>query len=69
MNPGDYLLRSPKSRAAARALLASKRTAGFEGLLIHFVTAESPDSHDRKCTCPIPPEGTVAFCRCFCEPK
>ena len=67
MKPGDYPLRSAKSRAAVRSLLAERAAKQFNRILVRFVPTENPAPADRKCTCPIPPPGTVAFCRCFCE--
>ncbi len=63
--PGDYGLGSPQSRAAARALLTARRTAQFEGILVRLVSVLDCDDSDRKCTCRTPPDGTIAFCRCF----
>ena len=66
MKPGEYVLGSAQSRAAARALLVSKRAVEGEGLLVVLRLIGSPPAPGRKCTCPIPPASTVAVCRCFC---
>jgi hypothetical protein len=62
--PGDFHLGSPQSRAAARALLATKRTALFEGILIQLVSVDR-DNSGRECTCSMPEAGKFALCRCF----
>lgn len=66
---GDYALGSPQSRAAVRALLASKRAADGEGTLFVLKAIGSPAPPGAKCTCPIPPAGTTAICKCFYETK
>jgi hypothetical protein len=63
--PGQFALGSPQSRAAARALLTAKRTAQGEGILVRLVSVLGCDDPGRKCTCPTPPAGTFALCRCF----
>lgn len=67
MKPGDYPLRSTQSRAAARHVSATRRAAQGEGTLIRLRFIGSPFNPDQKCTCPPPPTGTVAICRCFCS--
>ena len=62
--PGRYALGSAESRAAARALLNSKRVAQFEGILVRLVSNER-DRSGRECTCPMPEAGKFALCRCF----
>jgi hypothetical protein len=62
---GQYPVGSPQSRAAARALLAARKTARFEGILVRLVSVLGCDDPDRKCTCPTPEAGTFAMCRCF----
>ena len=63
--PGQYPLGSPQSRAAARAVLTARRAGQFEGILVQFVSALGGDDLGRRCTCPAPAAGTIAFCRCF----
>ena len=41
-NPGQYPIGSPKSRAGARSLLASKRAAEGEGTMFVFKAIGSP---------------------------
>jgi hypothetical protein len=67
MKPGDFTLGSPQSRAAARAFLASKRATEGEGTLIRVLLVGSPPEPGRRCTCPWPPAGTFALCKCFYE--
>ena len=67
MKPGDYPLRSAKSRAAVRSILAERAVKPFDGILVRLVRTERPYPPDKKCTCPKPPAGTFAICRCFCE--
>jgi hypothetical protein len=62
--PGDFGLGSVQSRAAARALLDSRRAAKPPGTLLVFRTIGKP--HDPAlCTCPTPEAGTIEVCRCF----
>jgi hypothetical protein len=72
--PGQYPLGSAASRAAARATLDARSAA--EGLgalfeLIRIPCRQNPRCGDGgppapgKCTCPMPPAGTFAWCRCF----
>lgn len=66
--PGRFPLGSARSRAAARALLETKRDTEEAGVLIVLRligTGNEPGHEERKCTCPVPPAGTVALCRCF----
>ena len=63
--PRQFALGSPQSRAAARALLKAKSKGQFKGILVRFVSALGCDDANRKCTCPAPPSGTIALCRCF----
>jgi hypothetical protein len=59
MKPGDYLLRSPASRAAARRTLHLRRDAQVEGTVIRLVSPDHSLNPDQKCTCPLPPEAIV----------
>jgi hypothetical protein len=63
--PGNYPLGSAQSRAAARSLLVLKRAMEGEGIVFVLSAIGSPAPPGTKCTCPIPPAGTVAMCRCF----
>ncbi len=60
---GYLPLGSAQSRAAARALLTAQQEGEGTLLRLRFV-GHSPQP-DQKCTCPKPPAGTVALCRCF----
>ena len=62
---GRFTLGSRQSRAAARALLDARRKAqGKAPSIVVRFDGRTVDP-DRKCTCPMPEAGTVAFCRCF----
>ena len=63
--PGRYELGSPESRAAARALLDSRKATQGQGILIKLVSVLGCDDPDRKCTCPVPEAGSIGMCRCF----
>ena len=63
--PGDYLLGSPQSRAAVRALLEARKAAKGEGTLICIMAIAKSHDPDLKCTCRIPEAGTFALCECF----
>lgn len=66
--PGGFPLGSAQLRAAARALLEARKGAEGVGILFRLKRIGSgpkPGRTDRKCTCPAPPAGTFALCRCF----
>ena len=65
MKIGEYPLCSMQSRAAARQTLTGRKAVEFEGILVRFVSAVPPSEPDRICTCPLPRDGMIAFCRCF----
>jgi len=54
MKPGDYPLRSSQSRAAARHVLALRRAAEGEGMLVRLRFVGDPPRWDQKCTCTCP---------------
>jgi hypothetical protein len=64
VRPGEYLLGSAVSRAAARALAEARRALEGEGTLIRVCLVGGPEDSDKKCTCMIPRAGTFAVCRC-----
>lgn len=66
MKLGDYPLFSSQSRAAARHGLTARRSREGEGILVVLRVAGRSLQADQKCTCPKPPGGTFAICRCFC---
>ena len=67
--PGGFPLGSAQSRAAARGLLEHRRAVEGAGTL--FVLERIGSGHGAgqtkggKCTCPVPPAGAFALCRCF----
>jgi hypothetical protein len=60
-----YPVGSAQSRAAARALLDSRRVAEGEGTRFIVRLVGKVIDPNRKCTCPRPGAGTFAICRCF----
>jgi hypothetical protein len=46
-----------------------KGCCGREGTLFRLIAVGSPAPPGTKCTCPIPPAGTFALCKCFYETK
>ena len=62
---GRFPLGSPESRATARHLVATKQAMEPEGYLFRLFHLCRPPRPDQTCTCPRPPMGTFALCRCF----
>ena len=56
---------SLQSRAAARSLLADRKTQEGEGTIVRIRRIGFRIPADRKCTCPIPSATDIAVCRCF----
>ena len=70
IRPGGFPLGSAQSRAAARALFDARRDAEGGGVLVVLERIGSGhrtgQTKGGKCTCPVPPAGTIALCRCSC---
>ena len=62
---GSYPLGCAQSRAAARALLNSRRAVQGDGTLFRLSVIGRPHDPGRKCTCRTPEAGTFALCKCF----
>ena len=60
-----FPLGSMQSRAAARSLLDARRATEGEGTLLIIDDIGMPCDPNKKCTCPRPPAGTLAICKCF----
>ena len=60
-----YPVGSAQSRAAARALLDSRRKAHGEDIRFTIRLVGNTVDPNRKCTCPQVEAGTFAICRCF----
>ena len=66
MNPADFPIGSPQSRAAARSAIETRQRTEPEGILIQLrLVGRAPADPNRKCTCKSPAAGTVTLCRCF----
>jgi hypothetical protein len=66
--PGNYAIGSPQSRAAARTLLDARKEAkgtGVPFVLERIGKGDGPGRGGGKCSCPVPPAGTFALCKCF----
>ena len=56
---------SMQSRAVARQALTARRAAQTPGILVQLVSVAHRPEADKECTCPSPPPGECALCRCF----
>jgi hypothetical protein len=63
--PGEFLIGSLQSRAAARSLLESRRTTEGAGILFRLRRIGKDSAPNRECTCTMPAVGTFSLCRCF----
>jgi hypothetical protein len=61
----DYPLGSPLSRAAARAVLSTRKAAQGEGTLVRVCLIGRAKELGRECICPTPEAGAFAVFRCF----
>ena len=70
LRPGDFPLGSIESRAAVRAMLASRKANSGQGLTVCFIPAKDgqPDiSPNAKCTCKPVATDQINYCYCFCK--